>query len=70
MPLIKGAKPGTKAFGRNIAAEIRAGKPPAQAAAIAYSEAKKDPAAGSPPISGSYHRHEPGLGRTYNRGKR
>ena len=39
MPLIKGAKPGTKSFGRNIATEIKAGKPKAQAAAIAYSEA-------------------------------
>ena len=39
MPLIKGAKPGTKSFGKNIAAEIKAGKPKAQAAAIAYSEA-------------------------------
>jgi len=40
MPLQKGAKPGSKGFGENIAAEIRAGKPPAQAKAIAYSEAK------------------------------
>lgn len=43
MPLIKGAKPGTKSFGKNIAAEIKAGKPRAQAAAIAYSEAKSKP---------------------------
>ena len=45
MPLVKGAKPGSKDFGRNIAAEIKAGKPRAQAAAIAYSEAgeKKKP---------------------------
>lgn len=41
MPLKKGAKPGTKAFGRNIAEEIKAGKPKAQAAAIAYSVAKQ-----------------------------
>ena len=42
MPLSKGAKPGSKAFGENIATEIKAGKPPAQAEAIAYSEAKDD----------------------------
>lgn len=41
MPLIKGAKPGTKSFGKNIASEINAGKKPAQAQAIAYSEAKQ-----------------------------
>lgn len=40
MPLIKGAKPGTKNFGKNIGAEIKAGKPKKQAVAIAYSEAK------------------------------
>lgn len=40
MPLIKGAKPGTKSFGKNIATEIRAGKPKAQSVAIAYSESK------------------------------
>jgi len=39
MPLIKGAKPGTKNFGKNIAAEENAGKKPKQAIAIAYSEA-------------------------------
>jgi hypothetical protein len=42
MPLIKSTS--KKAIGKNIAAEIRAGKKPAQAAAIAYSvqrEAKK-----------------------------
>ena len=39
MPLIKGAKPGTKSFGKNIAAEENAGKPKAQSIAIAYSEA-------------------------------
>lgn len=45
MPLVKGAKPGSKGFGKNIGAEIKAGKPPKQAAAIAYSEAgeKKKP---------------------------
>ncbi len=40
MPLVKGAKPGTKSFGRNIAVEENAGKKPSQAIAIAYSEAK------------------------------
>ncbi len=39
MPLNKGAKPGSKKFGENIATEIRAGKKPAQAEATAYSEA-------------------------------
>lgn len=38
MPLHKGAKPGSKDFGANIATEIKAGKPPKQAQAIAYSE--------------------------------
>lgn len=41
MPLNKGAKPGTKKFGENIATEIRAGKPKNQALAIAYSEARE-----------------------------
>lgn len=40
MPLNKGAKPGSKKFGDNIATEIKAGKPKKQAIAIAYSEAK------------------------------
>jgi len=40
MPLNKGAKPGSKKFGENIATEIKAGKPKNQAIAIAYSEAK------------------------------
>ena len=40
MPLNKGAKPGTKKFGDNIAIEEKAGKKPNQAIAIAYSEAK------------------------------
>ncbi len=39
MPLVKGAKPGSKGFGKNIGAEINAGKPRKQAIAIAYSEA-------------------------------
>ena len=45
MPLIKSTS--KKAIGKNIATEIRAGKPPKQAAAIAYAtqrEAKKDKA--------------------------
>lgn len=40
MPLNKGAKPGTKKFGDNIATEIKAGKNQKTAIAIAYSEAK------------------------------
>lgn len=43
MPLKKGAKPGSKDFGKNIGAEIKAGKPRSQAIAIAYSEAKAKP---------------------------
>lgn len=45
MPLVKSTS--KKAIGKNIATEIRAGKPPKQAAAIAYSmqrEAVKDKA--------------------------
>lgn len=38
MPLYEGAKPGSKEFGENIATEIKAGKKPKQAEAIAYSE--------------------------------
>lgn len=41
MPLIRGAQPGTKNFGKNIAAEENAGKKPKQAIAIAFSEAKQ-----------------------------
>ena len=43
MPLHKGAKPGSKKFGENIATEIKSGKPKSQAVAIAYSETKKKP---------------------------
>lgn len=43
MPLKKGTKPGSKGFGENIAAEIKAGKPRSQSIAIAYSEAKTKP---------------------------
>ncbi len=39
MPLVKGKS--KKAISKNIAIEIRAGKKPSQAAAIAYSVAKK-----------------------------
>ena len=38
MPLEHGAKPGSPGFGRNIAAEEKAGKPQAQSVAIAYRE--------------------------------
>ena len=41
MPLIKGAKQGTKSFGKNIAEEIKSGKPKNQSVAIAYSLAKE-----------------------------
>lgn len=40
MPLVKGAKPGSKGFGKNISTEMKAGKPQKQAIAIAYSEAR------------------------------
>ncbi len=40
MPLKKGAKPGTKSFGKNVATEVKAGKPQSQAVAIAYALAK------------------------------
>lgn len=39
MPLIKGAKPGSPGFKKNIEAEVAAGKPVKQAVAISYSEA-------------------------------
>jgi hypothetical protein len=42
MPLIKGAKPGSKGFKQNIETEIKLGnKPPKQAVAIAYAESRK-----------------------------
>ena len=41
MPLEK-APVGSPGFGRNIATEIKAGKKPAQAEAIAYSKARGD----------------------------
>ncbi len=40
MPLVKGAKPGSKGFGKNIATEEKSGKGIKQSIAIAYSEAK------------------------------
>lgn len=40
MPLIRGAKPGSRGFKENIKAEVKAKKPIKQAVAIAYSEAK------------------------------
>jgi hypothetical protein len=41
MPLIKGAKPGSKDFSKNVAAERKSGKPLNQSLAIAYSVAKE-----------------------------
>lgn len=42
MPLIKGAKPGSAGFKKNIETEINTGKKPQkQAVAIAYNESKK-----------------------------
>jgi hypothetical protein len=39
MPLMKSASP--KAFGKNVKAEMKAGKPVKQAVAIAYSEKRE-----------------------------
>ena len=39
MPLVKGAKPGSPGFKKNIKTEVAAGKPIKQSVAIAYSEA-------------------------------
>lgn len=47
MPL-ENANPGTPGFSRNIATEIKAGKPEKQAVAIAYSNAEKDGTGGHP----------------------
>lgn len=42
MPLLKGAKPGSRGFRQNIETEIKIGKkPPKQAVAIAYDVAKQ-----------------------------
>lgn len=38
MPLIKGAKPGSPGFKKNIEVEMAAGKPQKQSVAISYSE--------------------------------
>lgn len=45
MPLVKGAKPGSAGFKKNIKTEVNSGKPVKQSVAIAYSEAgeKKRP---------------------------
>lgn len=40
MPLVKGAKPGSKGFSENIRREVNAGRPLNQSIAIAYNEAK------------------------------
>lgn len=41
MPLVKGAKPGSPGFKKNIKAEVAAGKPMKQSVAIAYSESRE-----------------------------
>lgn len=41
MPLIRGAKPESKGFKKNIETEVNAGKPVKQAVAIAYSESRR-----------------------------
>lgn len=48
MPLEKGASPGSKGFGKNVATEVNAGKPTKQAVAIAYREARADALQPSP----------------------
>lgn len=40
MPLIRGAKPGSRGFKQNIKEEVKSGRPVKQSVAIAYSEAK------------------------------
>lgn len=52
MPLEHGAKPGSPGFGRNIGAEMNAGKPQKQAVAIAYSEARHSKDAASVRVLG------------------
>lgn len=42
MPLEEGAKEGSPGFSRNVATEVKAGKPQRQAVAIAYREARND----------------------------
>lgn len=41
MPLIKGAKPGSAGFKKNIKTEVAAGKPVKQAVEISYSESNE-----------------------------
>lgn len=48
MPLEAGAKPGSPGFSRNVATEVKAGKPTKQAVAIAYSKARGDALQPSP----------------------
>lgn len=48
MPLDPNAKPGSEGFSRNVATEVRAGKPEKQAIAIAYREARADALQPSP----------------------
>ena len=58
MPLIKSTS--AKAFGKNVAAEMHAGKPPKQAVAIAYAEkraAAKDSHHSSHSAERSEHYH-------------
>ena len=38
MPLVKGAKPGSSGFKKNISTEVKSGKSVKQSVAIAYSE--------------------------------
>lgn len=44
MPLEEHTKPGSEGFGKNIATEVKAGKPTKQAVAIAYAKARGDSA--------------------------
>jgi hypothetical protein len=63
MPLHKGAKPGSKEFGENIATEEKAGKPAKQAEAIAYSTAK-DAELSSKELFNLYRDFHDKIGRT------
>lgn len=65
MPLIKSTS--KQAFGKNIGAELRAGKPMKQAVAIAYAEknaAKKSEHHSDHSSKRSRHYHEVVVGRT------
>jgi len=57
MPLIKGAKPGSSGFKKNIEAEVAAGKPVKQAVAIAYSESGEHKKKGSKGIKSRHKGH-------------